>query len=151
MILSPELHFFFFCHAAIAKKKKGKKSNNIPHTLPWNLLLQHCDLSEALLLLVSGFVMVVRLAISTHTKAAKGTWRSVNGEGEMKAVPPGWFCWLLFAPLIRPLCLHTCVFLSVCVHRLPSSSPVRGPLTAATFRHLPALLSHCRPPLFPLL
>lgn len=58
---------------------------------------------------------------SPHTKAGKETWRPVNGEGEMKAVPPGWFCWLLFEPLISPPWLHVCVFLSVCVHQLPRS------------------------------
>lgn len=36
------------------------------------------------------------------------------GKAKWKAVPLGWLGWLsflcVFAPLIRPLCLHTCVF-----------------------------------------
>lgn len=98
--------------------------------------------------------------LGCHLHTHKGSERNlaaVNGEGEMKAVPPGWFCWPGFC--LRRLsdllcvCTHVCV-ISFCMFLCAPTaklSPVQGLLSVATFRRLPILFSRCRPLLIPML
>lgn len=138
MILSPELHFFFF----FAMQPLQKKSNNIPHTLSPNLLLQQCDLSGALLLLVNGFVMVVRLSSPNTQRQRKEPGGPSMEKAKWKPFLPGdsaGFCSRRLSGLY--VCTRACFCLFVCTNCQVES----------TFRRLPALFSHCRPLLFPLL
>lgn len=125
---------FLSCHCLSCSL--SNQTNSIPHTAhSWKPTCSRCVISaKVYCCLRASFVTKLRL-LSPGTQWHERKLAAGNGEGQMKAVPPGWFCCPGFClSCLSDLCV--CASVSVFVNLGVSACQVR-----CHYRHPSSTLS----------